>query len=858
MSDVEVEVEVEVASLGQDPRAVLAAWANQSDEWVRHLVSQVLSTNRAATTADLDYAYDLFRQEKALDERLLASVPELQIDGTQEDAEEPLVITKLSEVAGVNALVAGAVIEPHAGLTILFGENGTGKTGYARVFKALAGSRTADVILGDIAATTEVPQSAKIDFTLGDKAETFDWDGKQGQAPFTRISIFDSPSVNFHVDDELEYVYVPTVLALFNHVVAAIKAVQAKIDSTMAELAAGSSTLLSRFPKDSDVYPLIETLGASTDLDSLKAKASTDAKIEEKIDVSRKAVASLEANTMAGQITSRQRSERVLAQAIALAEVLVHFSVEDYNVLIAKRLLLQEDYKTFRKALFSAAALPAEPEGTWETLVESASAYEAHLVEVGVHDDTRCPYCRQTLSADASVLLGKYSEYLADKISADITAATAEIDTSTKGVRAVNVGEVTAMIAEYTDRDDKPDYFTQLVLLTDALASYNSSIKLGEPINSPLKDPSATEADLSAKLVTITAEIAVLQDQVTNRATALAEKKKEVTTLIAAAELTKSWTEIKGQVANAKEADRLRILVKALPGLSRAMTELSKTASDQLINQSFDKLFIEECDALRAPSLKVEFIGRLGKAQRRKVMSGKHKPSKVLSEGEQKVLAMADFLAEARLSGITAPVIFDDPVSSLDHRRINEVANRVANLAQTIQVIVFTHDIFFATTLLSLFEKSKRCVYYQITDEDGKGKVTHATGPRWDTLNSIKKNINETIQAAKQVDGEARAALVRTGYSWIRAWCEVYTEVELLKGVTQRYQPNVRMGALGEIKAAALPAAIGVVNEIFEDACRFIDGHSQPLVTLGVSPTLTGLEAQWAELQDAKTAYDAA
>jgi hypothetical protein len=842
----------------EDPRSVLARWANDGDEWVRHLVSEVLSTSRAATADDLEYAYELFRQEKALDERVLPAEPGLQIDGTQDDAEEPLVITKLSEVAGVNALVAGAVIEPHEGLTILFGENGTGKTGYARVFKALAGSRTADAILGDIAAATEVPQSAKIEYTLGNQPEVFDWDGKQAQVPFTRISIFDSPSVNFHVDDELEYVYVPTVLALFNHVVAAIKAVQAKIDSTMGELAAGPTTLLSRFPKDSDVYPLIETLGASTDLDALKAKASSDPNGDEKIDAVRKAVASLEADTMAAQITSRQRSERVLTQAIALSEVLVGFKVDDYNTFIAERLALQEDYKTFRSALFSAAALPTEPEGTWEALVENAAAYEAHLVDVGVHDDTRCPYCRQTLSAEATELLGKYSEYLADKISADISAKTVEIDSSTKGLRAANVGEVTAMIAEYTDRDDKPDYFAQLTLLTEALASYNSSIKLGEPINSPLKDPSATKTDLSAKLIAISSEIVILQDQVTNRAAALAEKKKEATALVAAAELTKSWTEIQGQVANAKEGDRLRILSKAIPGLGRAVTELSKTASDQLVNQSFDKLFIEECEALRAPTLKVEFIGRQGKAQRRKVMSGKHKPSKVLSEGEQKVLAMADFLAEARLSGITAPVIFDDPVSSLDHRRINEVAKRVANLAESIQVIVFTHDIFFATTLLSLFEKSKRCTYYQIPDEDGKGKITHATGPRWDTLASLKKNINETIQAAKLVDGEARASLVRTGYDWIRSWCEVFTETELLKGVTQRYQPNVRMTTLADIKTAALPSAIGIVSRIFENACRFIDGHSQPLVTLGVSPTLNGLEAHWQELQDGKKAYDAA
>ncbi|WP_219812469.1 MULTISPECIES: AAA family ATPase [unclassified Rathayibacter] len=281
----------------------------------------------------------------------------------------------------------------------------------------------------------------------------------------------------------------------------------------------------------------------------------------------------------------------------------------------------------------------------------------------------------------------------------------------------------------------------------------------------------------------------------------------------------KSWSLIETQVKSAKEADRLKTLKRPLPGLGRSVTALAKTASDQLINQSFDALFLEECEALRAPSLKVQFVGREGKAQRRKLLSGKHKPSKVLSEGEQKVLALADFLAEARLAGITAPVIFDDPVSSLDHRRTKEVAQRIALLADGNQVIVFTHDILFATTLLALFQKSKRCAYFQITDESGKGNVSRATGPRIDSLNAIKGRINSTIQAAKQLDGEARGALVHTGYSHLRSWCEVFTEDELLKGVTPRYQANVQMTTLININVDKLGEIIPKVSEVFELAC---------------------------------------
>jgi hypothetical protein len=160
-----------------------------------------------------------------------------------------------------------------------------------------------------------------------------------------------------------------------------------------------------------------------------------------------------------------------------------------------------------------------------------------------------------------------------------------------------------------------------------------------------------------------------------------------------------------------------------------------------------------------------------------------------------------------------------------------------------------------ATTLLTLVETTKRCSYFQVTDDDGKGQITRATGPRWDSLSNLKKNINATIQAAKSQQGDARAALVRTGYDWIRAWCEVFTETDLLQGVTQRYQPNVRMTNLPKIKTRALPATIETVSRIFEEACRYIDGHSQPLPSLSVSPTVAGLEAHWAELAQARSAY---
>lgn len=840
-----------------DPRALLADWANKNDEWVRLLVSEVIATETAVGASTIEKAYQLLRQENSLDKRELPTVKDIDNVAKQDLSAPPLTLTRLSEVCGVNALSSGAVIEPHEALTILYGENGTGKTGYSRIFKALANSRTADTILGNIEADETQEQTAKVEFKLGDQAQTLIWTGDRGIPPFTRMSIFDSRAVTTHIDDVLDYVYTPASLTLFNHVTTAIQAVAAQVDDAIRTLDTSNSSILARFHRGSAVYPLIEALGASTDLGDLRTKAITDDDAATKLEELAQAAAALRANSIGTQITALKAEHRVLTQAVAAADALMAFDATAYNEALARRARLTADYETFRTELFMAVDLPMEPDETWFQFIKHGEAYRRHLVEFQVHDPDRCLYCRQPLHAPARDLLSRYSTYLEDKISTDLQSTDDDLAELKRRAMTVQGNELAAFLSENRDVQDQPPYFVSVEAIEEERRAFAAAVSSEVPLNLTLLEKLSLPKDnLTGALLTVTSNLKKLQEQQQNRTQALADKEAEHLDYKDAVELGKSWTVIETRVKNAEESDRLLTLKRQMSQLTMKVTKLAKTASDQLINQSFDAFFVEECDALRAPALKLKFHGREGKAQRSKIMSGQHKPSKVLSEGEQKVLALADFLAEARLSGITAPVIFDDPITSLDHRRVNEVARRIARLAEKNQVIVFTHDILFASTLLGLFEKSKRCAYFQITDEDGKGKVTRATGPRWDTLSGIKGKINSTIQEAKQKDGEARDELVRVGYGWLRSWCEVFTETELLQGVTQRYQPNVGMTRLRNINTKKLAEIIPKVTEVFKEACRYIDAHSQPLATLGVSPTLAGLEQRWAELQELKKVND--
>jgi len=230
---------------------------------------------------------------------------------------------------------------------------------------------------------------------------------------------------------------------------------------------------------------------------------------------------------------------------------------------------------------------------------------------------------------------------------------------------------------------------------------------------------------------------------------------------------------------------------------------------------------------------------------------------KAISLCEGDIIALADFLAEASLPKASDPIVLDDPVNSLDHKRLEYVVDRIVTLSESSQVIVFTHDIWFAVTLLARFEKKKdECTYYDVSASGSSiGIVQPGTHPTWHTPRNLAAEVNARIEAAKTAVSAAREDVLRTAYSSIRAWCEVVVEQELFSGVTQRYQPHVAMTRLGQVKPDRLPAAIGVILPKFEKACRITEAHSQPLPTLSLRPTLSELEEDWKELQAARKAY---
>lgn len=152
---------------------------------------------------------------------------------------EAISLLRVVEPTGINALPRDQQLEfAKAGLTIIYGDNGSGKSGYVQVLKQACRTRDGRTsILRDIEDTAGTPQSAKIVFVRGNSEETFDWTPDTPAHPeLPSVSIFDTRSANIHVEKTNAVAYIPEPMQILEALAAACDAIKDRITVEIFEL----------------------------------------------------------------------------------------------------------------------------------------------------------------------------------------------------------------------------------------------------------------------------------------------------------------------------------------------------------------------------------------------------------------------------------------------------------------------------------------------------------------------------------------------------------------------------------------------------------------------------------------------
>lgn len=232
--------------------------------------------------------------------------------------------------------------------------------------------------------------------------------------------------------------------------------------------------------------------------------------------------------------------------------------------------------------------------------------------------------------------------------------------------------------------------------------------------------------------------------------------------------------------------------------ITRKSTDLTKRAVSDQLKQAFEN----EIKKLDFTQLEVEIkpVGGTRGVLFHKIAFTKA-PNidlpNVLSEGEQRPLSLAAFLAELSTSSNKSAIVFDDPVSSLDHVWRERVARRLVSEAAGRQIVVFTHDIVFLLCLKGEAENAKVKCHTQYVRRDAGGPGRCSSDLPWvamkvkDRIGRLKvlwQVAEKTFRTSSMEEYEKQA---REIYGLLREAWERGIEEVLLNDTVERYRPSI-------------------------------------------------------------------
>ncbi len=263
--------------------------------------------------------------------------------------------------------------------------------------------------------------------------------------------------------------------------------------------------------------------------------------------------------------------------------------------------------------------------------------------------------------------------------------------------------------------------------------------------------------------------------------------------------------------------------------------------------------------------LKLSDRGEVGKSKVQIALDAQQrvgKNSDILSEGEKRALALAGFLAELKEVGARHGIVVDDPVSSLDHARMEAVAKRLVEEAKAgRQVIIFTHNLFFH---YAVFEAAKD-MQVPLREEwiskhgDGRFGIIDDGQQPWISMSVTKRLpiIDGLLKARKPFYSEAdegERIFVTGVYSKMRETWEHTIEEVLFAGVVGRFRPNV---ATMQLRAAHVDKTDYEAVYAGMTRCSKYSGHDQAAGVPVDLPKFAEIEADYQKLNSYVTTANA-
>lgn len=775
----------------------------------------------------------------------------------------------------VNALVDGQRLDfDPLGLTVVYGENGTGKSGYTRVLRKACRARKAPDLVPDIHDPSPGIPTAKFSVRVAEATSELTW-RSDGASPreLARFYVFDRECERCLVDEQGELAFLPAGLDSFRLLADAVERVKAAIENEdtainpdslldLPSLVAASKPhadiVASILPDlaDKKYQELLETLSSIAFCDDDAKRLSAAQKtLQEAADPAAKAK---ELRDILSSVKkARQDAETTwLALNSAVAEKVRHA----WEKMVATK----EAASLAGSGSFDMEPLPGIGSKTWRELYRAAEKFattELHSGHPFVQGpgESRCPLCLQVLDDEAKRRFSRFRESVAATVQESADAAKLELDTLHSTVRSqatpdadeYMLGRLASLLPErgskaadlLRDFPSKSRIRQTAILSAADEASWNGLPPIEESVISLLKE---SEQDLE--------QHAVRMEELIDPA-ATTGLKTEIAELQSKSAYTANIDRMKKAILDRRRIAALRRCHN--PVNTRKITSAGKAISEKLVVSGLIEGFHEELRNLGGSNRINATIGQKG--DRGKTVYGialsaagaiKAKRSEILSEGEQRVVGLAFFLAEVRLAHGLVGVVFDDPVTSLDHRWARKIAERIVGLAKERQVILFTHSIAFLIELDRIATRQSVPLKRQYISrgESGPGYCDANAAP-WEKLDvgqrvdAFRRKLAGLKQEYdKSPDGEDYKNAAISLCNKLRASWERVVEELVFNGVVERFGYVVKTQSLAGVSCD--DETYKTITDAMTRLSAETDSHDHAQNDLGVVMAPSELESE--------------
>jgi energy-coupling factor transporter ATP-binding protein EcfA2 len=832
-------------------------WTINYGDWSKLLISKIVTTENPLSQSDRQDVFNYFLQSL----NLHAGLPALTITKpTYTPTVKQIELNSLSNITGVNRLAKNQTINFAKNITIIYGENGTGKTGYSRILKTLGFSYdTNKIILPNIYATVE-PQSATINYKSNGTPQSFIWNGANTDSELENVSIFNSSCVQFSISDR-SLIVSPIGFHLFQLVSDELNKLTQLLQ---AKIAAHPTTLLwlANLTPATPQYNFISALSATSTEQKLTELSEFTPTHQENLTAKETELANLNKTLMLTEVQAMRSQIQELDSLIGKIQNGKNLlNAANWQALIEfNKEITELESKTQKgiKDIAEERGIEFYQTSEFNSFIQAAESYIKIIDKPKYPDEIDiCIYCLQPLDSSAKELLKSYRTLLNDRAQENLNSLRQKKARLIQQVTQVETNLTFYLPTFGTDEN-------QVVVQPKEITEYNN--KLGEFKTTFTTDAVAQNStfafDYQTVITFLTNNRTAINNTLNQKSEALANIATKESTLKKEIDELKDRKFLSGKVAEVKTAIANHKIVNTLNSNAgnfntTAISRKTSSAREELVRQDFEDLFEKELTTLRKANLKINLsFGTYRGISRVFQNISRHALADILSEGEQKAIALAEFLTELQLDNTKAPIVFDDPVNSLDHYIIDEVARRLLKLSKERQVIVFTHSVLLFNSFLYFSKQPSfsqlSCMFYNSKNEyQETGIITEAE----EEINKVKSYISKINLIINNTPKDrAESDIAEDGYGFLRSAIELFVEHEIFQGTVKRYQKNVALTSFVKVNGALLDSHKDKLNEIFERCCGFIKGHSNP-TEIHNDPTLAGLKLDFDEFTQIRSQF---